>query len=134
LMTESGAPGTRSRWYDANLLRAHVEHGKLEDIIAATGLSRRTIQRWRADAQNRERVEQARRDVLAGALNTLRSGLHAAAARLVGIARDSAAEGVAVRAALGLFEAHRTLSERLELDSRLSVLERCNRPGADVLT
>ena len=137
-MTESDTPAAkktpRKRAYHERLVAAFIEHTKVADVAAAVDLSERTIQRWRAVPEWWTEVEAARGEVVRDAIAVLRNSLPVAAKRLSAIASESKAEGIAVRAALGLIEAHTRLTERIHLEERLSRIEElvATRPPAPV--
>jgi hypothetical protein len=117
-----GKPPSR-RAYHARLVAAALEHTKAADIAAASGVSERTYRRWRAIPENAAEVEAARGEVIKDAIALLRNGLPLAARRLVKVASESPTEGVAVRAAIAVIEAHGSLTQRTELEERLERVE-----------
>lgn len=113
----------RKRAYHERMVGAFIEHTRLENVANAVPCSVRTVQRWRAVPEWWAEVEAARGEVVRDAIARLRNGLPHAAERLVKVARESPADGVAVRAALAVIEAHGHLTERTELERRLAALE-----------
>jgi hypothetical protein len=87
------------------------------------GVSERTAQRWKAN--NADEVIATRRRMLDGLLDRVRNALPAALNRLETIAKDSQDEAVAVRAALGIWDIFGRVSDRMQLEERLSALAGC---------
>jgi deoxyribodipyrimidine photolyase len=124
--TEPKNEGKRPRRaYHAALVAAFTRHSRVGDIIAETGLSRRTIQRWRADPENWREVLEAQSSFLADTLAKLRTVLPEIAGGLTGMALDrEEPASVRLRAMLGTFEVFASLSQRTELEERLAALEK----------
>jgi transposase-like protein len=108
------------RYHEA-LMAAFATGASVGEAARLAGVSERTAQRWKAC--HGTEVLAARRGVLDGLLSKVRAALPAALERLENIAKNSEDEGVAVRASLGLWDIFGRVSDRMELEERLSALE-----------
>jgi hypothetical protein len=107
--------------YHEDLLAAFATGASAGEASRLAGVSERTAQRWKAG--HGEELLTARRGMLDGLLSKVRAALPAALERLESIAKNSEDEGVAVRASLGLWDIFGRVSDRMELEERLSALE-----------
>jgi len=97
---------------------------RLDQAAAAIGVPYRTATRWAASTEFRSALEQARRDAITGALDTL-AGAARDAARIVGeLMRDaSAPAGVRLRAAEGVLDRLTRWVELSDVIARVEALE-----------
>jgi hypothetical protein len=107
--------------YHEGLLAAFATGASVGEASRLAGVSERTAQRWKAC--HGAEVLVARRGMLDGLLSRVRAALPSALERLESIAKNSEDEGVAVRASLGLWDIFGRVSDRMELEERLSALE-----------
>jgi hypothetical protein len=110
------------RRYHELLLAAFVAGATVDDAARQAAVSRRTAQRWRAE--HWPKVVAARRETLDGMLSRVRNALPVALERLETIAKNSEDEAVAVRASLGIWDIFGRVSDRMELEERVSELEK----------
>jgi hypothetical protein len=111
----------RSSRHHEPLLAAFVAGATVGEAARQAGVSERTAQRWKAN--NADEVIATRRGMLDGLLDRVRNALPAALHRLETIAKDSQDEAVAVRASLGIWDIFGRVSDRMQLEERLSALE-----------
>ncbi|MFN0062064.1 MAG: hypothetical protein ACKVPX_06070 [Myxococcaceae bacterium] len=109
------------RRYHELLLAEFVAGSTVGAAARAAGVSRKTVQRWRG--KHWPEVTVARREALDGLMARVRSALPTALERLDRVARESEDDAVAIRAALGIWDIFSRVSDRLELEERLSALE-----------
>ena len=126
-MADSTTQPTRKRIkkvYHAALVAAFTRLNRVGDVAEATGISRRTIQRWRAEPENWAEVVEAQRGFLSDTLSKFRIALPELAAGMVDMARNAEEPAaVRLRASMGCFETFAALSQRTELEQRMAAIE-----------
>lgn len=124
------------RAYHERLVALFVQHTRIDDVVKASGLSRKTISRWKNIPENWEQVSAARGDVLNDALSRLRNAMPRVADMFVELADDRKQPGsVRLRAGAEVMAAFAGLSQRTEFEQRLAELEaRARRHEATPLT
>jgi hypothetical protein len=94
-----------------------------KDAAASAGVHERTVRKWQATPEFRERVQALRDEVVGQALNRLGSGMSAAADALRNLV-DHSDPHVKYKAARAVIELAVKLKEQLELEQRVEELER----------
>jgi hypothetical protein len=123
-MARSASPRRRRSPFHEALVTAFAARHRLADVSAATGVPRRTVQRWKADPENWAEVEAVRDECLHDAISQLRQGLPRVAERLLKVAlSDTESSSITVRAAQVVFDIFNDLSARAEIEQRLAALE-----------
>jgi hypothetical protein len=115
-----------SRYHDA-LLAAFVSGVTVAEAARQAGTSERTAQRWKARHWNE--VQTASRGIVEGLVTRVRNALPGALARLEKVAKESEDDGIAVRAAVALWDIFGRVTDRMQLEERLAALERTTLDG-----
>lgn len=109
------------------LITALLEGRTLEQAAEAAGVAYITAKRWRRDPDVIAELADARRELIAGALDVLTVGARAAAGELLALLRDKTVSPmVRLRAAEAVLERLHRWVELEDLDARLKALEARN--------
>jgi len=135
-------PTPKRRPYHHQLVLAFLEHTRLAAVAAATGLSKSTVERWKAVPENWAEVDAARGELVESAISRLRTYMPKVAEELAAIAFGTSGEKaeayVRVRALAEIRDTFLSLNQRVELEQRMSFIERALRnppvPRASLLS
>lgn len=106
------------------LVAALLEGKTLEQAAAAAGVAYITAKRWRRRPEFAAALAEARREIIAGALDVLTVGARAAAGELLALLRDrTVAPMVRLRAAEAVLERLHKWAELEDLEARIRALE-----------
>lgn len=108
-----------------NVITAFLIHDKVADIAKATGLSQKTIQRYRADPDFQETLRKRKADIARSVVNRMQSHLLECTDTLIGIIRnEETSPQTRVNAIQVMFNQCSNLSQIVDITERIDAIER----------
>ena len=113
-----------AKQYSETVINAFLKHDKIVDIMAATGLSRSTIQRYRDDPELQKLLVERKTEYIKAAVNKMQAFMSEGVDTLQKIIRDDeTAPQIKINAIQIMFNQCKTWTETADILERLKLLE-----------
>lgn len=110
--------------YSETVINAFLKHDKIVDIMADTGLSRSTIQRYRDDPELQQLLTERKTEFIKAAVNKMQAFMSEGVEILQNIIRDNETSAqTKVNAIQIMFNQCKTWTETADILERLKMLE-----------
>lgn len=113
-----------AKQYSETVLASFLKHDKIVDIMADTGLSRSTVQRYRGDPEFQQLLTERKTEFIKTAVNRMQAFMVEGVEVLEGIIRDNeTSPQVKINAIQIMFNQCKTWTETADILERLKMLE-----------
>ena len=113
-----------AKQYSETVINAFLKHDKIVDIMADTGLSRSTIQRYRDDPEMQQLLTERKSEFIKAAVNKMQAFMNEGVEILQNIIRDNETSAqTKVNAIQIMFNQCKTWTETADILERLKMLE-----------
>lgn len=113
-----------AKQYSETVINAFLKHDKIVDIMADTGLSRSTIQRYRDDPELQQLLTERKTEFIKAAVNKMQAFMSEGVEILKNIIRDNETSAqTKVNAIQIMFNQCKTWTETADILERLKMLE-----------
>ena len=113
-----------AKQYSETVINAFLKHDKIVDIMADTGLSRSTIQRYRDDPELQQLLTERKAEFIKAAVNKMQAFMSEGVEILQNIIRDNETSAqTKVNAIQIMFNQCKTWTETTDILERLKMLE-----------
>ena len=110
--------------YSETVINAFLKHDKIVDVMADTGLSRSTIQRYRDDPELQQLLTERKAEFIKAAVNKMQAFMSEGVEILQNIIRDNETSAqTKVNAIQIMFNQCKTWTETADILERLKMLE-----------